>query len=151
MLNFVPAVFFRRRFFKTPPLPYIHVFPCKTFILYCGPVLPLELMVLRNLNKHYLKVFLTSHIFICETLIPNCGPILTPEAIMPGKFHKSLIFSSSVVFWGKDFVYHSLIISPWKMLWPFVWTISNSLFPRMLRTKFGWNWFSGFKEEVENL
>ena len=33
-----------------------------------------------------------------------------------------------------------LIISPWKRAWPFFWTNLNTLNPRMLCAKFGWNW-----------
>ena len=36
-----------------------------------------------------------------------------------------------------------LIISPWKRVRPFIWTNVNSIHPRMLCVKFGWNWLSG--------
>ena len=38
-----------------------------------------------------------------------------------------------------------VIISPWKMVRPFIWTKLNPLHPSMLCAKFGWNWpnFSG--------
>ena len=41
----------------------------------------------------------------------------------------------------------SLIISPLKRAGPFIWTNLNSLYPRMLCAKFGWNWPSGSGEE----
>jgi hypothetical protein len=59
---------------------------------------------------------------------------------------------------GEDFFFNFLvyfyifaIISPWK--WPMViiWTNLNPLPPRMICTKFGWNWLSGSGEEVENV
>ena len=34
----------------------------------------------------------------------------------------------------------------WKRGWPFIWTNLNSLYPRMLFAKFGWNWTSGSGE-----
>ena len=40
------------------------------------------------------------------------------------------------------------IISPWKRAGPFIWTNLNPLHPRMPCAKFGWNWLSGFGEEV---
>ena len=44
-----------------------------------------------------------------------------------------------------------IIISPWKRVGPFIWTNFNSLHPRKLCTKFGWNWPSGSGEEDENV
>ena len=44
-----------------------------------------------------------------------------------------------------------VIISPWKRVWPFIWTNLNPLHPRMLCAKFGWNWPSGSGEEDENV
>ena len=41
------------------------------------------------------------------------------------------------------------IISPWRKVWPFIWTNLNTLHTRMLCTKFGSNWTSGSGEEVE--
>ena len=41
-----------------------------------------------------------------------------------------------------------VIISPYKRAGPFIWTNLNSLDPRMLCAKFGWNWLSGSWEEV---
>ena len=39
------------------------------------------------------------------------------------------------------------IISPWRRVGPFTWTNLNSLHPRMLCDKYGWNWLSGSGEE----
>ena len=58
-------------------------------------------------------------------------------------------------FWSSSFfnsvnvfsLFISLIISPWKRAGPFIWTNLNPLHPRMLCTKFGWNWPSGSWEE----
>ena len=44
-----------------------------------------------------------------------------------------------------------VIISPFKRSWPFICTNLNQLHPRILPTKFGWNWPSGSGEEVENV
>ena len=41
----------------------------------------------------------------------------------------------------------TLIISPWKSVWPFILTNLNPLYRRMLCVKFGWNWLSGSGEE----
>ena len=43
-----------------------------------------------------------------------------------------------------------IIISPWKRAGSNIWTNLNPLHSRMLCAKFGWNWTSGFWEEVEN-
>ena len=39
-----------------------------------------------------------------------------------------------------------VIISPWKRAGPFIWTNLNPLHPRMLCTKFVWNWAIGSGE-----
>ena len=38
-----------------------------------------------------------------------------------------------------------------KKVWPFIWRNLNSLHPRMLCAKFGWNWPGGSGEEDENV
>ena len=43
------------------------------------------------------------------------------------------------------------IISPFKRVWPFIWTNLNPLHPRMLCARFGWNWSSGSLQEDENV
>ena len=45
------------------------------------------------------------------------------------------------------YLHYFVIVSPWKKVWPFIWTNINLLHPRMLCAKFGWNWPSGFGEE----
>ena len=40
-----------------------------------------------------------------------------------------------------------VIISPWKMAGPIIWTNLNPLHQWMLCAKLGWNWPSGFGEE----
>ena len=49
------------------------------------------------------------------------------------------------------YFHYFVIISPWKRVGPFIWTNLNSLHPRMLCAKFGWNWPSGSGEEDENV
>ena len=38
-----------------------------------------------------------------------------------------------------------VIISPWKRVWPFIWTNLNPIHPRMLCANFGWNWLMVLK------
>ena len=49
------------------------------------------------------------------------------------------------------YFHYFVIISPWKRAGPFIWTNLNPLHPRMLWTKFGWNWPCGTGEEDENV
>ena len=55
--------------------------------------------------------------------------------------------------WRRGFLISSMffrffvIISSWKRTGPFIWRNWNTLHPRMLCAKFGWNWPSGSKEE----
>ena len=44
-----------------------------------------------------------------------------------------------------------VIISPYKRAGLFIWINVNSLHPRMLCTKFSWNWPNGSGEEEENV
>ena len=58
----------------------------------------------------------------------------------------SLCFSRR--FWISSMHFHFfVIISPWKMVGPFIWTNWNPLQPRLLCAKFGWNWPIGPGEE----
>jgi hypothetical protein len=41
-----------------------------------------------------------------------------------------------------------MLISPLERIWPFIWSYPNSLYSRMLCTKFDWNWQSSSGEEV---
>ena len=52
-------------------------------------------------------------------------------------------------FWRRRFLnlINFVIISSWKRAWPFIWTNLNSLHPRMLCSKFGWNWPGGSGED----
>ena len=43
------------------------------------------------------------------------------------------------------------IISPWKRVGSFIWTDLNPPYPRMLCTKFDWNWPSSFGKENKNV
>ena len=49
------------------------------------------------------------------------------------------------------YLHYFEIISPWKRVWYFIWTNLNSLHPRMLRARFGWNLSKGSGKEVENV
>ena len=41
-----------------------------------------------------------------------------------------------------------VITSPWKTTWSFIWTTRNPHHPRMLYSKFGWNWRVGSGENI---
>ena len=43
--------------------------------------------------------------------------------------------------------FYFVINSPWKRVWPFIWTNLNLFNPRMLCAKFVWNWPSNSAEE----
>ena len=45
------------------------------------------------------------------------------------------------------YFHYFVIISPWDRAGPSIWTNLNSLHPRMLCVKFGWNWLRGSGEE----
>jgi hypothetical protein len=74
--------------------------------------------------------------------------------IISESFHVNM-----TLFWlsssrGEDFQMHGpphfcifVIISPLKKTWPFTWTTWNSLYPRMICTKFDWNWTAGSGED----
>ena len=49
------------------------------------------------------------------------------------------------------YFHYFVIIYPWKRAGSFIWTNLNPLHPKMLCTKFGWNWPSGSGEEDENV
>ena len=49
------------------------------------------------------------------------------------------------------YFHYLIIISPWKRVWPFIWTNLNSLYPRMICAKFDWNWSNVSEEEDENV
>ena len=70
-----------------------------------------------------------------------------------GCFVQSLVEIGPVVlekniFWILSMYFcYFIIISPWKKVLPFLRMNLNSLPPRMLCAKFGWNWPSGSGEE----
>ena len=49
------------------------------------------------------------------------------------------------------YLHHILIISPLRRSGSFIWSKLNSLHPRMIWPKFGWNWPSGSGKEDENV
>ena len=62
--------------------------------------------------------------------------------------NKQICFKSQ----HKFFLFKYLIISYWKMVWPFIWAKLNPSHPMMVCAKFGWNcWLSGSWEEDENV
>jgi hypothetical protein len=42
-----------------------------------------------------------------------------------------------------------VIIFPLKRTWPFIWTKSNSFNPRIICTKFDWNWLPGSGKDLK--
>ena len=42
-------------------------------------------------------------------------------------------------------------MSLWRKAWPLIWTNLTPLHLRMLCTKFGWNWPSGYEEDIKIL
>ena len=73
----------------------------------------------------------------------------TWNCTMPESFHVNLNFPGQVVLEKILKWYHPIfvIISPLKRICPFIWTNWNSLHPRMICTKFDWNWPSGSGED----
>ena len=63
------------------------------------------------------------------------------DEIEAESFRRKRIFNFCYIF----------VISPWKWMWPFIWTNGNSLHHMMLCAKFGWNWPSRFGEEDQNV
>ena len=49
---------------------------------------------------------------------------------------------------NKIYFYYFAVISPWGRMWAFICIYLNFIYPRMLCTKFGWNWPSSFKERI---
>jgi hypothetical protein len=90
---------------------------CKNGFPYCGPIRPPGIMIWINLNLHYVWEL-------------SC------------KFQ--LFWSSSS---SEITASHFYIIFPLKKTWPFIWTILSSLHPRMLCTKFDWNWPASSRED----
>ena len=58
-------------------------------------------------------------------------------------------------FGEEDFLISSMyfryfvITSLWKRARPYIWTNLNSLYPRMLCAKFGWNWPSDLEKKIQ--
>ena len=95
------------------------------------------------------------HYFLIISPCKRAGPFIYKNL---NPFHPRMLcanfgwnFLSGSV--GKDFLiltmyfHYFVIISPRKRAGPFIWTNLNSLYPRMLWSKFGWNWLSGSGEE----
>jgi hypothetical protein len=68
--------------------------------------------------------------------------------IISESFHVNMTYSGSVVLEKKIFKWSHpifVIISPLKRTWPLICTILNSLYLRMICTKFYWNWLAFLK------
>jgi hypothetical protein len=68
-------------------------------------------------------------------------------------FHLNMTYSGSVVLekifkWSHPIF---VIISPLKRTRPFIWTIKNPLYPRLICIKFDWNWPAGSGEAFFNI
>ena len=101
------------------------------FSLFCN-YLPLGKGVALHLNK-------LESPFSHECSVPSL------DEIGPAVLEKKIFKFRQYVF--AFFV----IISPWKRAWPLIWTNLNSLYPKMICVKFGWNWLSGSGEEDKNV
>jgi hypothetical protein len=83
----------------------------------------------------------------CKYGFPYCGPSRPPGTMLLRNLN--LHMTSSSVVHEKIFIWlHAIfvIISPLKRNWHFIWTIQNSIYPRMICTTFDWNWPSGSGE-----
>jgi hypothetical protein len=93
-----------------------------------------------------------------EYVLPYCGPSWrscfeqTWAYIMLESFHVNITYFRSVLLW-KDFQmtpphFCTFVIIPHlKRIWHFIWMIFNSLYPRMICTKFDWKWLAGSGED----
>jgi hypothetical protein len=112
----------------------------------------------QELVKKILKDF--SHWNKCEYVLPYCGPSRPPGTIIWTKLNLNYIRKLSCKYelfwlWGswEDFKMippyfcKSMIISPWERTWPLFWIIFHSFHPRMICTKFDWNWPAGSGED----
>ena len=61
--------------------------------------------------------------------------------------HGSVVLEKKKIIISSMYFCYFVIITPWKRAGTFIWTNLNSLHPRMLCAKFGWNWLSGSGEE----
>ena len=80
------------------------------------------------------------------TWIPITQGYVVPSLVKIGQ----VVLEKILTFFKSIFRYF-VIISHWKRVWPFIWINLNTLCPRMLCAKFGWNWPSGSFEEDENV
>ena len=109
-------------------------------------------VVLEKKNSKFRQCFFT--ISWLSPLGKERGPSFDQSWIpfTQGCFMQSLVEIGSVVLEKKIFLSSSMyfsyfiIISPW-IRGPIFWTNLNSLHPRILCAKFGWNWPSGSGEE----
>jgi hypothetical protein len=90
---------------------------------YCGPSRPPGIMIWRILNLHYIRKLSCKY-----ELFGLSG---SGEGIWTTPPH----FCTFV------------IISPLMRTWPFIWTNYNSLYPRIICTKFDWTWPAGSGED----
>jgi hypothetical protein len=101
-------------------------------------------------------------IYKCKNSFPSCVPHLDPRGpIICTSLKLNISVSFHVNIWvilGQWFsrkkklnylakFLHFVIISPLKRTWPFIWTIQNSFYPRIICTKFDWNWPAGSGED----
>ena len=107
-------------------------------------------------GKNFFNIF-RKYIFGISWLPPlekGHGPSLEQTGILitQGCFMPSLVEIGQVVLERKIFKFPLCIFPnylPWKRVGPFICTNLNSLYPRMLCAKFGWNWSSGSGEKMK--
>ena len=110
------------------------------------------------LRRWFLHLSMYFQYFVIISPGKKMGPLiwtnLSPHhpRIYCAKFDWNWSSGSGEIFFliSSMFFRYFVIISPWKRTGPFIWTNMNSLYPRMVCAKFGWNWPRGSWEEVEN-
>ena len=76
---------------------------------------------------------------------------ITEEYLFRNRHISQVVLEEKIlIFQGSMFAF-SFNITSWKRAWSFTWTKFNSLHPRMLCAKIGWNWPSGSWVEDENV
>jgi hypothetical protein len=95
---------------------FFNINTCKYGFPYCVPTRPPGTMMWTILNQHYIRKLLSK------------WPILAQW------------FWRKIIIWPPPQFCIFVIISALKKTWPFIWTIYNFLYPRMICTKFDWNW-----------
>ena len=112
--------------FQETWIPFTQNYPCQCIISFSLSS-PLEKRWGPSLEQTW--VLITKGCIV-PSLVKICPVVLEKKII------------SSIYF------LYFIIISPWKRIWPFIWTNLKPLHPRVHCAKVGWNWPSGSGEEI---